>query len=444
MRKGCPLCRGWLVLLAAAFLGLQAQAASAQPRDPWYTDMAGHWAEEYVRVLWEEGVTDAGSNPNKSSSRYLPDEKMLRNAWMTLLAGVFELSPLVPPYYNDVRFPHNIASGREVSGYIHAGGHAGFWPGSVLRPLEPLARQDAVAALIRSLGLSDFAASLSRDQVDELLGRFRDASQVEPGLRPLIATAVHLQIVEGYPDGTLRPDRHLSRAEASAIVARSALIRALAQPNPFSPDGDGFEDVTVFALKGLRNRNIRRWSLTVVDGQGRRVWGTGQNGKLPESVAWIGRHDDGSELPAGTYYYQAFLEDVKGQEHSSVKMPLEIIYRRLTAYLEPSQVLPGDAFTVTALTTGDAQKVTLAWAGGQAELSPVGEGQWRAGDTAPLYLPPDAYPVTVTAFFPGVTREVTLWLHVGNPQPPDHGPEPNPDEPGDESSVELLRVVLTD
>lgn len=382
--------------------------------------------------------------PNKSSSRYLPDEKMLRNAWMTLLAGVFELGPLVPPYYSDVRFPHNIASGREVSGYIHAGGHAGFWPGSVLRPLEPLARQDAVAALIRSLGLSDFAASLSRDQVDELLGRFRDASQVERGLRPLIAAAVHLQIVEGYPDGTLRPDRHLSRAEASAIVARSALIRALAQPNPFSPDGDGFEDVTVFALKGLRNRNIRRWSLTIVDGQGRRVWGTGQNGKLPASVTWIGRHEGGSELPAGTYYYQAFLEDVKGQEHSSVKMPLEIIYRRLTAYLEPSQVLPGDAFIVTALTTGDAQKVTLAWAGGQAALPYMGDGHWQAGDTVPHNLAPGAYPVTVTAQFPGVSREVTLWLHVGTPNSQGGGGEPDPEPPEEGPAVGSLRVVLTD
>lgn len=430
MRKRGSMHRSWLVLLlVVSALGCPVPAAAAHPRDPWYTDMRGHWAEDYVRVLWEEGVTDAYGNP-RTSSLYKPDEQMLRNAWLTLLAGVFELSRAGQTYYSDVTYPHLLTSGREVSGYLHAAGWAGFWPGKSLKPRNPLERQEAVAALLRSLELSDYAASMPRDQVDRLLGRFKDAAKVQKDLRPLLAAAIQLQIVEGYPDGTLRPDRHLSRGEASAIVARSALIRALAQPNPFSPDGDGYEDETVFALKGLRNRNIRRWHLTVTDGQGRQVWRAGQTGRLPESLTWDGRHEDGSELAAGTYFYQAFLEDTKGQEHSSANMPLEIVYRRLTASLEPSQVMPGDTFTVTALATDDAQRVTFAWAGGQVDLAPTGDGHWLAQGTVPGHLAPAAYPVTVTAHFPGVTREVTLWLHVGIPHALAGWLEPDPVAPG--------------
>ena len=26
--------------------------------DPWYSDVSGHWAQEIIYVLWQEGVTD--------------------------------------------------------------------------------------------------------------------------------------------------------------------------------------------------------------------------------------------------------------------------------------------------------------------------------------------------------------------------------------------------
>lgn len=414
-------------ILIAAVLAGAGGASGAHPSEDWYEDMGGHWAEHYVHILWEEGVTDGYILQRGEQNwyyRYYPDSSMLRDSWLTLLARVFSIpGNSRGKYYFDISPPHFLDGGQQVYALLQGAGEAGLLTGHFLRPKETLVREDAMASLVKSLGLADYALALPPGEVADILGRFSDGDLVHPDIKPFAAAAVKLGIAEGYPDGTLRPRRELTRAEASAMVARSALIRVWAVPNPFSPDGDGYEDETAFYFKGLRNRNLSAWQLHVTDAGGSPVKEfTSPPGDpaLPSSLPWDGG-GPGGPVPPGEYYYQAFLTDTKGQVHSSALMPLIIIYRSLIASVKPDEGVPGQAFTVAAVTRGDALSVHYTFPGQQPRaLQPAGRAggggvRWEAEGTIPQGAAPGAYPILVEARFPGVNRHEVVELHVNWP-----------------------------
>lgn len=410
-------------LLMASVLAGAGGARGAHPREDWYEDMKGHWAEHYVRILWEEGVTDGYLLQRGEDNwyyRYYPDSSMLRDSWATLLARVFSIpGNSRGTYYFDISPPHFLDGGQQVYALLQGAGDAGFLSGPFLRPKETLVREDAMSSLVKSLGLAGYSLSLPPAEVAAILGRFKDGDLVHPDLKPFAAAAVKLGIVEGYPDGTLKPRRPLTRGEASALAARSALIRAWADPNPFSPDGDGYEDETSFYLKGLRNRNLTGWQLTITDAAGipvKQFTPPPGNPALPPVLPWDGTGADGP-LPDGEYFYQAFLTDTKGQVHSSALMPLTILRRGLAASLEPGEGPPGTQFTVKAVTRGDARQVTFTFPGRRPlPLLPAGSAgtgyRWEGQGTIPRGTPPGLHPVLVEASFPGVSRRESPEIRV--------------------------------
>ncbi|MCK5125051.1 MAG: lamin tail domain-containing protein [candidate division Zixibacteria bacterium] len=70
-------------------------------------------------------------------------------------------------------------------------------------------------------------------------------------------------------------------------------------PNPFSPDGDGFEDETVFSYTPPAEGNF---SLSIYDISGRIVKTIIEDAEaVPGSISWNGRDDSGRRLPVGIY-----------------------------------------------------------------------------------------------------------------------------------------------
>ncbi len=79
--------RAWRTL-AAAVLGwvfLFSSARAGQGDEGWYRDVSpAHWAYHYIRVLWEEEVTDGWRSGG--GSVFLPDRDITR-AEFTLMAA---------------------------------------------------------------------------------------------------------------------------------------------------------------------------------------------------------------------------------------------------------------------------------------------------------------------------------------------------------------------
>jgi len=371
----------------------------------WYRDVSGHWARNYIRVLWEEDVTrPLYSRPAgrwRRFSYFCPDRDIRPADFGGMLGRVFPGGPFPPP---------PIALDLTRSG---GGGRDGS--SSVLK------RHDAVVALVEALGLGDFARAMTPDSAWTYLSQFRDGSSVPPDCRNAMALAVRLGIIEGYPDRTLRPGRPLTRAEGVVVLYRSCLCLVKATPNPFSPDGDGADDVTVFVLGSLRNRNARDWDLRVLDSRGhtlRRLAPRGAAGPPPAEVAWDGTDDDGRVLTPGVYYYQASLTDRKDLVHHSALKPIVIEARSLTGYVHPPVVLPGGEVRLSALAAGSPSAVTAVLssfpeAGPLALDAEDGRRSWRGGFRVSPTAGPGPCVVTFTAWYPGATRTATAVFEVG-------------------------------
>lgn len=444
--------RRWalVALLLALCLISVSPGGGVLAADPPYADVdRSYWAYQYIDVLREEAVTDGYLFYRWISGRWVPEYRfwptanITRAEYVLMLAKVFRLAPVSQPaqFFADVP-PSLLLYGRiPALPWVEAARLAGIalgTPDHLFHPADALRRDAAVALLIRSLGLAQFAASLTDDEVSRLLGRFYDSYNVNPSLRREVALAVKLQIVLGYPDGSLRPMKETLRAEAATLIYRSSLFVLTAQPNPFSPDGDGVADQTAFATLTLKNRNVTAWNAFVgtLSGAVFRSFHPSLAGAPPAGFSWDGRDDQGRPLPPGTYYYWGWLQDRQGNRYDAVKKPIVLQVRRLTGFLSPTAVQPGDSVLVGASTTGGARSVTATCPNGPtlpmrpASPPPTDTNNWWLTCQVPTSAALGATPVVLEADFGDSTRRLVLYLDITEVIELSGQLAPNPARPG--------------
>ncbi len=428
-----------------SILILASDTAPALAADPPYSDVfRWDWFYNYVEVLRQEDITDGyygwiwNSRGMVYVCYYSPSSAMTRAEYVLMMAKAFRLQPApagrlpfpdVPPgllLYDRIPARPWLAAAYE-QGFVAGRDDGRFYPQS------PIRRDEAVAVLVRALGLGGFAASLPAEERERLLAPFRDHGSVEGSLVPEIALAVKLRILVGYPDGTLRPANYIRRSEAAAVIFRSTLFQLSASPNPFTPDGDGVQDETTFTSRTLKNRSVVSWQAFVgtLAGQPLRTFNRGGSSRPPAGWSWDGRDDAGVRLPPGTYYYWGWARDQAGNQFPAPMKPIVLEERTLSASVNPTVVEPGGAVIVRALTAGRATAVTASAAWERLTLTPAQPPAAYANTwSASLVVPPDASPgihrLTVAAAFPDTARSLTLSLEVRPLLSLEPGLEPNP------------------
>ncbi|GAA4854339.1 hypothetical protein GCM10023310_36650 [Paenibacillus vulneris] len=159
------------------YLPLNGQGSSSV-----FTDITGHWAKESIVRLNTQGIIDG------VGKQFLPDKEMTRAEWITLLDRVFNLSTV------HAAASTGVCADPTVTGAVYGAG--------VCTPLADKAK-------------------------DVQAGHWAYAS---------LSKAVAAGVLDGYEDGTLRPDQPVTRAEVAAMFQRLALplagTAAVTQP-PF-------------------------------------------------------------------------------------------------------------------------------------------------------------------------------------------------------------------
>jgi uncharacterized membrane protein YgcG len=174
----------------------------------------GYWAAAYIAVLAGKGYFTGFPD-----GTFRPDETLTRAQFAAVLVRAFGLSPCG----QKVPFA-DVGQGAWYAPYVSAAVCAQvIVPAAYGRDLGPdgaIPRQEVAEWIVRALQ----HAGLPPGPVEGVMvPRFADVDPSSP-YAPYIAGAASLGIVRGYPDGTFRPDRPVTRAEAAKLLVQALLV----------------------------------------------------------------------------------------------------------------------------------------------------------------------------------------------------------------------------
>ncbi len=181
--------------------------SSPSPAEEGFSDIAGLWAESNILALKEMGVIQGYPD-----STFRPAKNLTRvefAAFLLRLLGFPEAHDL-EPFFLDLSSAHwGFGTVQALVLKKIVAKDTSFFPE------ENITRLEIIQWEVRALGLEDktYYRSLPSFPFSDL----DDLSELE---KKYVATAYELELIDGYPDGTLRPFGFATRAEATALLFR--------------------------------------------------------------------------------------------------------------------------------------------------------------------------------------------------------------------------------
>lgn len=195
-----------LLLCTFAFSsGVVAETTDSGCEHP-FIDITGHWAEESICFLYTQDTVEGYSERN-----YAPDEDVTRAEFLKIslrelgynvfAVQAYTFTDTNPGdwYYQYITFAHWRGF---VSGYDDGSFH----------PNDPITRAEATVMIMDIAGIIDY-------DVSDTITSYYDVN-ADDWFAYAIAVATDYEIIEGYGDGSFRPDDELTRAEAAVIAER--------------------------------------------------------------------------------------------------------------------------------------------------------------------------------------------------------------------------------
>lgn len=166
-------------------------------------DISGHWAEtqikEWANIGYISGYPDG---------TFLPDNSITRAEFLTLVNKIFKFENKTNINFIDVRPDYWAYS--EIQKGISAGYVSGDKNGT-FRPDDFITRQEA-AVIINKL--------LDNTEITENKPNFKDAYDIDEWAKNSVDIVYEYGILSGFPNGTYRPKKYMTRAEAVSALKR--------------------------------------------------------------------------------------------------------------------------------------------------------------------------------------------------------------------------------
>lgn len=186
------------MLLAFAMVVSSFSFVSAETN---FTDINGHWAEEDIKYLFDEGIVKGYTD-----DRFNPDGRVTRAEFVTMVNRSLELTKEGEVGFTDVpeaRWYHKEIAKAMVIGYIEG------YTDNTFRPANPITREEAATIIARGFGL---------EKLDETTVEFVDGDLIQNYAEGFVNAVAEAGYIEGYPDGNFRPQNNIKRSEASRIL----------------------------------------------------------------------------------------------------------------------------------------------------------------------------------------------------------------------------------
>lgn len=173
-----------------------------------FADLTNHWAEANISELIASGVIDG--YPDRT---FQPDKSVTRAEFVKLLLTAFRL---------DVK-PADVAGyadsakhwAKDYIAAAQAQGIASGYDAKTFGPDDLITREQMAAMIVKAAKLADVQTTHS----------FTDQSSVSDWAKAAIATAKDKAIINGYPDGSFKPQGHATRAEAVTVIVKALKLK---------------------------------------------------------------------------------------------------------------------------------------------------------------------------------------------------------------------------
>ena len=174
-------------------------------REKDFVDIQNHWAKNSIEILSRKNVVNGTGD-----GQFSPEKEVTRAEFAVMLS----MAAGVPGTADESGFI-DVKSDYWAAVYIAASKKAniiGGYPDGTFHSTNAVTRAEAVTMLMKTLGTEIQAT-------DNNLASFGDYSS-NYWANKYLSAAVEKKILSGYPDGTLRPNQSVSRAEAAALINR--------------------------------------------------------------------------------------------------------------------------------------------------------------------------------------------------------------------------------
>ncbi|MHA6532222.1 S-layer homology domain-containing protein [Paenibacillus sp. BAC0078] len=172
-------------------------------------DYEGHWAQNTIEKWLDKGLLKGFENGSVK-----PDQSITRAEFMTIVNRSFEIASLfdkkeVPNItFSDVS--STSWAYKEVAMAVGAGYIQGY--NNEARPNAQITRQEAAVIISRLMKFE-----LTQNTTEALAG-FSDRGEVAAWSAGSVTAAINAGYMKGYPDGSFKPKRSLTRAEAVTLI----------------------------------------------------------------------------------------------------------------------------------------------------------------------------------------------------------------------------------
>ncbi|NEO71778.1 S-layer homology domain-containing protein [Moorena sp. SIO3H5] len=175
------------------------------------TDIAGHWAEDFIEGLYSEGYISGFGDGS-----FKPDQTMTRAEYAALLVNAFN-----PSAEREAKDFTDVASSYWAYDKIkqaYRGGFLSGYPGGTFKPTDKVQRAQIIVSLVNGLDLT--AAS------PNALQAYDDSGSIPTYAIEAVKTATKKEIIVNHSNlRQLNPTRNATRAEVAAMVYQ-ALVDA--------------------------------------------------------------------------------------------------------------------------------------------------------------------------------------------------------------------------
>lgn len=218
MKKTCSLGRRLAAAALAFAMGLGALGLGAGRADVLAANDAPAWASAAVDKMADLGVLRGDRDGQMHANR-----AVTRAEFISMLNRAFNYTE-----HSDDALPFTDMTGEEwYADNIRVAYEQGYFSGvseTTAGATRAINREEATSLLCRNLKI---------DSQELLLDQFTDGRNISRWARPTVGAAVDKGYVSGYNDGSFRPKRNISRAEA-AVVLSNSLGTMLTEPGDYT------------------------------------------------------------------------------------------------------------------------------------------------------------------------------------------------------------------